>query len=98
MILETTCYFEEIILFKKGKANSNKKHLFQRTYIIHVSFCHPEAGEPKVGKDSKEFPFMGDVIEENPYLISWLTVYVGQRKGGLGIRTLSMLNKALLGN
>lgn len=41
---------------------------------------------------------MGDVIEENPYLISWSTVYVGQRKGGLGIRTLSMLNKALLGN
>lgn len=41
---------------------------------------------------------MGDVIEENPYLISWSTVYVGRRKGGLGIRTLSMLNKALLGN
>lgn len=32
-ILETTCYFEEIVLFKKGKANSNKKNTFSSVPI-----------------------------------------------------------------
>ena len=36
-------------------------------------------------------------LERKPYLVNWTIVCMGKKDGGLGIRKLHILNKALLG-
>ena len=35
-------------------------------------------------------------LERRPHLIKWAIISLGKRKGGLGVRCLSTLNRALL--
>ena len=34
-------------------------------------------------------------LEKKPHLVNWKTVYTKKKKGDLGVRSLSLLNKAL---
>ena len=38
----------------------------------------------------------GGALERKPHLVKWDTVCLDKRKGGLGVRRLSTLNRALL--
>ena len=40
----------------------------------------------------------GGVLEKKVHLVNWSAVCADMRQGGLGIRSLVALNKALLGN
>ena len=39
----------------------------------------------------------GDTLEKKSHLVNWSAVCADMRQGGLGIRSLVALNKALLG-
>ncbi|RVW46228.1 LINE-1 retrotransposable element ORF2 protein [Vitis vinifera] len=44
----------------------------------------------------KDFLWGGGALEKKPHLVNWDTVCMDKRKGGLGVRRLSILNRALL--
>ena len=48
-------------------------------------------------KIQKDFLCGGGVLEKKPHLVNWSSVCAYMRQGGLGIRSLVVLNKALLG-
>ena len=39
----------------------------------------------------------GGALEQKPHLVRWSTVCLDKCKGGLGVKSLATLNKALLG-
>ena len=45
----------------------------------------------------RDFLCGGGVLEKKPHLVNWSSVCAYMRQGGLGIRSLVVLNKALLG-
>ena len=36
-------------------------------------------------------------LDKRPHLVNWKVVYINKRKGGLGVKSLAILNRALLG-
>ena len=43
-----------------------------------------------------DFPWGGGALEKRPNLVKWVVVCSHKKKGGLGIRNLSILNRAPL--
>lgn len=73
------------------------KRPFQLTNLLHVFICYPKQGELKIEKDSKRLPTRGGEPQRRPHLMNWLTACMEKKSEDLGIRNLSILNKALLG-
>lgn len=48
-------------------------------------------------KNQRNFLWGGGPQERKCHLVSWKSVFMGKEKGGLGIRQLDLLNRALLG-
>ena len=48
-------------------------------------------------KIQRDFLWGGGALEKNMHLVNWSAVCADMRQGGLGIRSLMALNKALLG-
>lgn len=46
-------------------------------------------------KDPEELPLGGGNLKKKPHLVKWSTICV-EKKWGLGVRSMSTLNKALL--
>ena len=46
----------------------------------------------------RDFLWKGGNLEQKPHLVRWELVCLSKKKGGLGIKSLSTLNKALLCN
>ena len=44
----------------------------------------------------RQFMWSGGSLEKKPHLVKWATVCTEKKKGGLGLRNFSRLNKALL--
>ena len=51
----------------------------------------------QVRKNPKRLPLEGGSLANKIHLVNWRTVNLGKEKGGLGIRRLDLLNRALLG-
>ena len=47
-------------------------------------------------KIQRDFLWGGGALEKRPHLVKWVVVCSHKKKGGLGIRNLSILNRALL--
>ncbi|KAJ9705360.1 hypothetical protein PVL29_003414 [Vitis rotundifolia] len=47
-------------------------------------------------KIQRDFLWGGGTLERKPHLVKWDTICLDKRKGGLGVRRLSTLNRALL--
>ena len=50
----------------------------------------------RLEKIQRDFLWGGGALERKPHLVNWDTVCLDKRKGGLGVRRLSTLNRALL--
>ena len=81
---------------RKGKNNAKENDL--------LTFrCHKKMGEEggksarRLEKLQRDFLWGGGNLERKAHLVNWETVCVDKEKGGLGIRKLTLLNKALLG-
>ena len=51
----------------------------------------------RLEKIQMDFLWGGSALEKKPHLVNWSLVYTDKKEGGLGIRRLVALNKALLG-
>ena len=51
----------------------------------------------RLEKIQRDFLWGGGALEKKPHLVNWSSVCADMRQGGLGIRSLLALNKALLG-
>ncbi|RVW75414.1 putative ribonuclease H protein [Vitis vinifera] len=56
----------------------------------------PRVVSLRLEKIQKDFLWGGGALERKPHLVNWDTVCMDKRKGGLGVRHLSVLNRALL--
>ena len=48
-------------------------------------------------KLQRDFLYRGETLEKKPHIVRWCIVYMDRSKGALGLRSLSLLNQALLG-
>ena len=65
--------------------------------IYFMSLLHiPRVVRLRLEKIQKDFLWGGGALERKPHLVKWDTVYSDKRKGGLGVRRLSTLYRALL--
>ena len=56
----------------------------------------PRVVSLRLEKIQRDFLWGGGALERKPHLVNWDTVCLDKRKGGLGVRRLSILNRALL--
>ncbi|RVW93513.1 putative ribonuclease H protein [Vitis vinifera] len=56
----------------------------------------PRVVSLRLEKIQRDFLWGGGALERKPHLVNWDTVCLDKRKGGLGVRRLSTLNRALL--
>ena len=54
----------------------------------------PRAVSLRLEKIQRDFLWGGGALERKPHLVNWDTVCLDKRKGGLGVRRLSTLNRA----
>ncbi|KAJ9681941.1 hypothetical protein PVL29_018030 [Vitis rotundifolia] len=59
-------------------------------------FCMPNSVARRLEKLQRDFLWGGGNLERKAHLVNWETVCMDKEKGGLGIRKLNLLNKALL--
>ena len=74
-----------------------KKYFSNLANILHVFFCNPKKVKLRLEKIQRDFLRGGGTLEKKPHLVSWSIVCTCKRKRGLSIRSLSFLNRALLG-
>ena len=60
-------------------------------------FIIPRKVSLRLEKIQRDFLWGGGASQSKPHLVNWSIVCIEKKDGGLGIRNLSRLNKALLG-
>ena len=66
--------------------------------IYLMSLVHmPRVVRLRLEKIQRDFLWGGGGLEKKPHLVKWEVVCSDRRKGGLGVRSISNLNRALLG-
>ena len=60
-------------------------------------FQIPSLVYKRLEKIQRDFLWGGGNVEKKPHLVKWATVCTDKKVGGLGVRGLHKLNKALLG-
>ena len=66
--------------------------------IYFMSIFHlPRAVRIRLEKIQKDFLWGNGSLEQKPHLVRWPIVCEDKTKGGLGVKSLGLLNKALLG-
>ncbi|KAL6343049.1 hypothetical protein AAG906_017861 [Vitis piasezkii] len=66
------------------------------TYFLSL-FVIPKKVCARLEKIQRDFLWGGGALENKPHLVSWKAICATKKEGGLGIRSLSTFNKALLG-
>ena len=59
-------------------------------------FCMPRQVRLRLEKIQRDFLLGGGALVQKPHLVRWNMVCLEKRKGGLGVRNLSLINIALL--
>ncbi|RVX09618.1 putative ribonuclease H protein [Vitis vinifera] len=81
-------------------SNSEQTQILYPTRIpikVYVSISNAQGSSKKIRKLQRDFLWGGGTLERKAHLVKWEVVCVDKEKGGLGIRKLALLNKALLG-
>ncbi|KAJ9697075.1 hypothetical protein PVL29_009023 [Vitis rotundifolia] len=60
-------------------------------------FYLPRKVRLRLEKIQRDFLWGGGALERRPHLVKWSLVCLERKKGGLGVRNLAWMNKALLG-
>ncbi|RVX12696.1 putative ribonuclease H protein [Vitis vinifera] len=66
------------------------------TYFLSL-FLIPKRVCARLEKIQRDFLWGGGALENRPHLVSWKVICAAKKDGGLGIRSLAIFNKALLG-
>ena len=59
-------------------------------------FCMPRQVRLRLEKIQRDFLWGGEALVQKPHPCRWKTICLEKRKGGLGVRNLSLMNLALL--
>ena len=65
-------------------------------YFMSI-FQIPRAVRIRLEKIQRDFLWGGGALEQKPHLVRWSIVCDDKGKGGLGVKSLGLFNKALLG-
>ncbi|RVW26033.1 putative ribonuclease H protein [Vitis vinifera] len=88
---------EKTVYFKGRAYHLNQVYDGQPSYIHYVPFSNAEECCKKTRKITKRLLWGGGSLERKVHLINWEVVCTRKEKGGLGMRRIDSLNKALLG-
>ena len=58
--------------------------------------CMPQSIRLRLEHIHRDFLYGSRALKQRPHLVRWAVVCSDKRKGGLGVKCLSTLNKALL--
>ena len=64
-------------------------------YYMSVLYL-PRTIRLRLDQIQRDFLWGGGALERKTHLVKWTTVFLDKRKGGLGVKCLFILNKALL--
>ena len=87
---------EETVYFKRRKTHSNPKHSLYRPIYFMSLFYLPRKVRLRLEKIQRDFLWGGGALEQRPHFVRWNLVCLERKKGGLGVRNLVLMNKALL--
>ena len=88
---------EETISFQRGRLTLRKNTISSLSIYLMSLFVIPRKVCARLEKIQRDFLWGGDTLEKKSHLVNWSAVCADMRQGGLGIRSLVALNKALLG-
>ena len=63
---------------------------------VYSMFQMPRSVSSRLERIQRDFLWGGGALERKPHLVEWSIICLDKRKGGLGVRSLALLNKALL--
>ena len=84
-------------LSKGGRLTLIKSTLSSLPIYLMSLLVIPRKVCARLEKIQRDFLWGGGALEKKPHLVNWSAVCTNMRQGGLGIRSLVALNKALLG-
>ena len=82
---------------KGGRVTLIRSTLSNLPIYFMSLFWIPSLVCKRLEKIKRNFLWGGGNLDKNPNLVKWATVYTDKKVGGLGVRGLYKLNKALLG-
>ncbi|KAJ9682243.1 hypothetical protein PVL29_018228 [Vitis rotundifolia] len=83
-------------LSKGGGATLIRSTLSNLPIYLMSLLCLPSSIRRRLEKIQRDFLWGGGNLERKPHLVRWELVCLSKKKGGLGVKCLSILNKALL--
>ena len=86
---------EKVVYLQGGQNDLDPEHSVQHAYLLYVPVSYAKEREFEIGAE-RDFLWGGGALERKPHLVDWSIVCSDKRKGGLGVRNLALLNKALL--
>ena len=81
---------------KGGRLNLIRSTLSNLPIYSLSLFRMPKLVCSRLEKIQRDFIWGGGNLERKPHLVNWKTVCLEKSRGGLGVRSLSKMNKALL--
>ncbi|RVW54677.1 putative ribonuclease H protein [Vitis vinifera] len=83
-------------LSKGGRATLIRSTLSNLPIYLMSLLCLPSSVRRRLEKIQRDFLWGGGNLEHKPHLVRWELVCLSKAKGGLGVKSLSLLNKTLL--
>ncbi|RVW71359.1 putative ribonuclease H protein [Vitis vinifera] len=81
---------------KGGRMTLIRSTLFSMPIYCMSLFQMPRSVSLRLERIQRDFLWGGGALERKPHLVEWSIICSDKRKGGLGVRSLALLNKALL--
>lgn len=80
-----------------GRGHPNASSVIKSPGLLHIPVQMPDVSSERVGKLHRDFLGQGKESKKRFHLVDWKSVCKPRKSGGLGIKSLVHMNRALLG-
>ena len=88
---------KEAIYLQSSEDHAYHKHFILLTCLIYVPFSFVQTSKTEIRTNTERLFFLGrGNLDKKPHLVKWSTVCSKKTDGGLSVKGLSKMNKALL--